>query len=193
MALKRRQKSGPVSPNTAMIRRTLFLMIVCGIVAFLLLAARLFKIQIIDHDYYEAKAVDQQLRETTVTAKRGSIYDRNMNILAMSASVSNVYLSPAEMAMYGEDPAKIAEGLSGILDMDAAEIYEKCQAELEQRGKPVAVDKDREGDGRGLRQQVLAGLFNLGAVAKTSCHNAPLAFSCVSCFIAAPSYVGTHN
>ena len=127
MAIRRKTKSGPVSPNTMMLRRTLFLMIVCGIVAFLLLALRLFKIQIIDHDFYEAKAVDQQLRETTVSAKRGSIYDRNMNILAMSASVSNIYLSPAEMAMYGEDPAKIAEGLSEILDMDYYEIYEKCQ------------------------------------------------------------------
>ena len=127
MAIKRKQKSGPVSPNTMMLRRTLFLMVVCGIVAFLLLALRLFRIQIIDHDYYEALAVDQQLRETTVSAKRGTIYDRNMNILAMSASVSNIYLSPAEMVMYGEDPALIAEGLSQILDMDYNEIYEKCQ------------------------------------------------------------------
>ena len=127
MALKRKTKSGPASPNSTMLRRTLFLMIVCGIVAFLLLALRLFKIQIIDHDYYEARAVDQQLRETTVSAKRGTIYDRNMNILAMSASVSNIYLSPAEMVMYNEDPALIAEGLSKILDMDYYELYEKCQ------------------------------------------------------------------
>lgn len=126
MAIRRKTKSGPVSPDTMMLRRTLFLMVVCGIVAFLLLAARLFKIQIIDHDFYEAKAVDQQLRETTVSAKRGTIYDRNMNILAMSASVSNIYLSPAEMVMYGEDPVKIAKGLSEILDMDYYEIYEKC-------------------------------------------------------------------
>ena len=126
MAKNRKTKSGPASPNTMMLRRTLFLMVVCGIVAFLLLAVRLFKIQIIDHDIYEAAAVDQQLRETTVSAKRGTIYDRNMNILAMSASVSNIYLSPAEMAMYGEDPSKIASALSEILDMDYSEIYEKC-------------------------------------------------------------------
>ena len=127
MARKRSSKSGSVSPNTMMLRRTLFLMIVCGIVAFLLLAVRLFKIQIIDHDFYEAAAVEQQLRETTVSAKRGTIYDRNMNVFAMSASVSNIYLSPAEMVMYGEDPTAISQALAEILDMDYYEIYEKCQ------------------------------------------------------------------
>ncbi len=127
MAIKRRTKSGPVSPNTMMLRRTLFLMIVCGIVAFILLGVRLFKLQIIDHDLYEAAAVDQQLRETTVSAKRGTIYDRNMNILAMSASVSNIYISPAEIAMYNEDPSAIAEAMSEILGLDYAEVYEKTQ------------------------------------------------------------------
>ena len=127
MAIKRKTKKGPGTPNSTMLRRTLFLMIVCGIVAFMLLALRLFKIQIIDHDMYEAAAVDQQLRETTVSAKRGTIYDRNMNILAMSASVSNIYLSPVEMNMYGEDPTAIASALAEILDMDFDTIYEKTQ------------------------------------------------------------------
>jgi stage V sporulation protein D (sporulation-specific penicillin-binding protein) len=110
-----------------MLRRTLFLMIVCGIVAFLVLAFRLFQIQILDHDEYETAAVEQQLRETTVSAKRGTIYDRNMNILAMSATVSNIYISPAEMALYGEDPIAISEALAEILDMDFYTIYEKTQ------------------------------------------------------------------
>ncbi len=126
MAKTRKTKSGPVSPNTMMLRRTLFLMIVCGIVAFVVLGWRLFRIQIIDHDMYEARAVEQQLRETTVSAQRGTIYDRNMNILAMSASTQNVYVSPAEMELYDEDPAAIAAALADILDMDYYTIYEKC-------------------------------------------------------------------
>ena len=122
---KKRRVKEPASPNRMMLRRTLFLMIVCGIVAFILLGARLFKLQILDHDMYETAAVEQQLRETTVVAKRGTIYDRNMNILAMSASVSNIYISPAEIKMYDEDPALIASGLSEILEMDYADILER--------------------------------------------------------------------
>ncbi len=115
------------STNRTMLRRTLFLMAVCGIVAFLVLAARLYVLQIRDHDKYEQLAISQQLRETGSSAERGTIYDCNMNILAMSADVENVYLSPAEIAMYKEDPQLIADGLSEILGLDREEILKKTE------------------------------------------------------------------
>ena len=125
MFKKRREKKSLTSPNRMMLRRTLFLMIVCGIVAFIALGARLFKLQILDHDTYESAAVEQQLRQTTVSAHRGTLYDRNMNILAMSASVSNIYISPAEIQMNGENAAYIAQGLADILGLDYNEVYQK--------------------------------------------------------------------
>ncbi len=125
MFKKRRENKSPASPNRMMLRRTLFLMIVCGIVAFIALAVRLFQLQILDHDTYESAAVEQQLRQTTVSAQRGTIYDRNMNILAMSASVSNIYISPAEIKMNEENPAYIAQGLADILGLDYNDVYQK--------------------------------------------------------------------
>ncbi len=113
------------SPNRIMLRRALFLMIVCGIVAFVGLALRLFDIQILHHEQYETAAVEQQLRQTTVPARRGTIYDRNYNILAMSSSVSNVYISPAEIVRNDEDRELIADGLSEILGVDREKILEK--------------------------------------------------------------------
>ena len=115
------------SPSRTMLRRTLFLMAVCGILAFLVIAARLYVLQIKDHDKYEELAINQQLRETGTSAERGTIYDCNMNILAMSADVENVYLSPAEIAMYNEDPELIADGLSEILGLDRQEILKKTE------------------------------------------------------------------
>ncbi len=112
-------------PNRQMLRRTLFLMAVCGIAAFLMLLLRLYKLQIVEHEYYEKLAISQQLREAPTAAARGKIYDTNMNILAVSASVDNVYLSPAEIEMYGEDRELIARGLSEILGLDYEDIYEK--------------------------------------------------------------------
>ena len=103
--------NSPKTPNSMMLRRTLFIMIVCGIVAFAVLAIRLLKLQVFDHDFYETSAIDQQVRETTVTAARGTIYDTNMKILAQSASVENIFISPAEIKMYKEDPTLIAKGL----------------------------------------------------------------------------------
>ena len=126
MAIKRRNTKAP-SPNRIMLRRALFLMIVCGIVAFIVLAVRLFSIQILHHEEYESAAVGQQLRQTAVPARRGTIYDRNMNILAMSATVSNIYISPAEIQMYDEDPELIARGLADILDLDYEAVLAKTE------------------------------------------------------------------
>ena len=115
------------SPNRTMLRRTLFLMAVCGILAFLALAARLYILQIRDHEKYEDLAISQQLRETGASASRGTIYDRNKNVLAMSANVENVYLSPAEIKMYGEDPRFIAKNLAEILDLDYETVLKNTE------------------------------------------------------------------
>ena len=113
-------------PAAVMLRRTLLLLAMCGIAAFIPLAARLYKLQIIDHDYYESLALSQQLRAAAASPGRGAIYDRNMQPLALSASVDNVYLSPVEIEAYGEDKELIADKLSEILGIDRAEILEKA-------------------------------------------------------------------
>ena len=109
-------------PNRTMLRRALFLLTVCGIVAFSVLAVRLFQLQILRHDTLESAALRQQLRTTSIPAARGSILDRNGNVLAMSATSYTVYLSPAEIAMNGEDAELIASGLSELLGADRDRI-----------------------------------------------------------------------
>ena len=98
-----RDKKRAVKPNRTILGRTLVLMTVCGIVAFIVLALQLFKIQILEHAHYEALAVGQQTRESEITAERGAIYDRNGKVLAMSAPVDTVFISPHEIQTYKED------------------------------------------------------------------------------------------
>ena len=50
-------------PNRQMLRRALLLMAVCGAAAFALLLAKLCQIQLLEHDFYEQRALEQQLRE----------------------------------------------------------------------------------------------------------------------------------
>lgn len=102
-------------------------MLVCGVVAFSVLIARLYKVMIVDHEYYQELAVEQQTRETKISAARGTIYDANGNVLAMSATAYTVFISPYEMEYYGEDASLIARGLSAILDTDYDSILEKTQ------------------------------------------------------------------
>ncbi len=127
MPENQKSRKGSLHPNRMMLRRTLFLLVVCGIVAFIVLGIRLYKLQIVDHDMYEKEAINQQVRKTVVTANRGTIYDRNGKILAMSASADNVFISPAEIVMYDEDPTLIASGLSEILGVDYAEVLDKTK------------------------------------------------------------------
>ena len=64
--------------NRMILRRTLVLMVVCGILAFVPLIVTLYQLMIRDHDKYEELAINNQTRSTSLTASRGLIYDRNM-------------------------------------------------------------------------------------------------------------------
>ena len=61
--------------NRTILRRTLVLMIVCGIVVFIPLIATLYHLMITEHDYYEERAIKNQTRSTSLSASRGVIYD----------------------------------------------------------------------------------------------------------------------
>ncbi len=108
-----------------MLRRGAALAAVFGVGALALLLARLYHIQITDHAFYEELAISQQLRQAPGAVRRGVIYDCNGNILAASASVDNVYLSPAEIDANGENRELIARELARILDLEPNEILEK--------------------------------------------------------------------
>ncbi len=127
MAISQKRRPNDGAPNRMMLRRTLFLLSVCGAAAFVVLAARLYQLQIVRHDELESRAIAQQVRETTVSAPRGTIYDCKGEVLAMSAGVDTIYLSPSEIEQYGEDAEAIAEGLSDILGLDYETVYAKTQ------------------------------------------------------------------
>jgi len=106
--------------------RTLFLLIVCGVAVFVLLGAKLYDIQITNNGLYSAQALSNQLRHTSITATRGTIYDTNGKILAMSAAVENVFISPYEIEQSDQNIEFIALGLSAILGVEREMILEKA-------------------------------------------------------------------
>ena len=98
--------------------RTLVLAVVLGIVTFVALFCRLYYLQIIQHEELQQKAVAQQTRSSTITANRGTIYDSNGEILAISATAETIFISPHEIAEYEQDKELIADRLSQILNVD---------------------------------------------------------------------------
>ena len=81
----------------AILHRTLFLMGLCGIVMFFPLIWKLWDIAVVHNNEYQAKALKQWTLDYEVSAQRGNIYDRNGSIMAMSATVYKLILSPREL------------------------------------------------------------------------------------------------
>ena len=122
MSTNPRRKSDAARRANQIIRsRTVLVMLLLGVVTFLLLFWKLYDLQIVRHEEMQGKAVNQQTREVVVTASRGSILDRDGNVLAVSATAESLYISPKDIAAYVESQEKtIAEA--------AAKAAEKGQS-----------------------------------------------------------------
>lgn len=92
-------------------------------VCFCLLCYNLLKMQVFNHEELRQKAAEQQMRDITITPDRGTIYDANMKILATSATVWTVSISPKDIKEPQRE--KIAFGLSEILEVDVEKIFAK--------------------------------------------------------------------
>lgn len=109
-------------------RRTLIVLIVMVALGFGLIVVSLIRLQLVDGAELQKAAVDQQLRDTTISAQRGTIYDRNMKPLAQSATVWKVVLAPAYIDKDDETLRRnISTGLADILGLDAEDIYKRTE------------------------------------------------------------------
>ena len=121
----RRKQQGVT--ETYIRKGVLALMVVLGIFAFVVLTGRLVKLMLVDHEYFEEKAIRNQTRSVSVTAARGTVYDRNMEVLAASAGVQNIFLDPLELKQNRVDIDLLAENLAEILDLDAEYIKKQAK------------------------------------------------------------------
>ena len=115
--------------------------IVLGVLAFLPIGVRLFQLMVTDYERYSSLALRNQTRSTSVTADRGTIYDRNMNILACSQSVENIYLDPHELKQSRADMTLVSTTLAQILQLDAQWILEQSK-DITMRYKQIAAGVD---------------------------------------------------
>ena len=143
---EKRKKQGRqerIRADRGMLSRTGVILILCGIVAFLPVVGMLTNLMVFRHDEYSEKALNNQTRTTTVTASRGSIYDRNMNVMAVSTSVENVFLDPKELHDNQVDLNLVANTLGEILNLDPAWIQEQA-SDITMRYKMLATKQPNE-------------------------------------------------
>ena len=158
---KKRRPESARRANRIIQSRTLQLLGVFGVVTFVMLFTKLYHWQITEHEELQSIAVRQQTLRTTVDASRGTIYDRNGTILAMSASAETIFLSPKEILENEQDQELIANGLAEILDMDAEDILKKMEKtnsqyeELKKKADDELADRVREF----INENDLRGIF----------------------------------
>jgi len=79
------------------IKKRIKLMMSIFLAGVLVLVLRLAWIQFVKGSEYSKMAAEQQTRDSVISAKRGNIYDRNMKILAQSASAERVTINPQQI------------------------------------------------------------------------------------------------
>ncbi len=106
--------------------RSIILLVLILVLGFGVVAGRLFYLQTYMAEDLQQRAVEQQLADTTLSAKRGSIYDCNGNVLAQSVTVWNIVMAPANLKT---DKARniVADGLSKILEVDRETVYKQTK------------------------------------------------------------------
>ncbi len=119
-----------VKPGKMMAKRIFIIMLVVIVALSGVSGVSLINIMIINGDEYQTKASEQQLYDSLVTAPRGDIYDRNMQVLATSSTAWTVYITPNGIKKIKDEAKRetvrvtIAKGLSEILDVDYDTVYE---------------------------------------------------------------------
>ena len=120
-------------PGKNMINRCIIVMVALIVMFVGVSGSRLSYIMLAKGDFYQTKASEQQLYDNLVSAPRGNIYDRNMNLFATSSTAWTVYITPNGInKLKDQDKAEliretIATALSEILGMEYNDIYEKTK------------------------------------------------------------------
>ena len=122
-------------------KKRIRIMLFIVIVIFILLLIRLFWIQVIQGKRLSQMAQEQQNLDREISAKRGIIYDRNGEILAMSASSEMITINPNNIPK--EKKELVARKISEVLEIDYEKILKKVNrnSSIEIIGKKIEKEK----------------------------------------------------
>ena len=120
-----------VKPGKEMVTRIFVVMLTVIILFSGVSTVRLVNIMVVNGEKYQNEASEQQLYDSLVTAPRGEIYDRNMQVLARSTTAWTVYITPNGIHKIDDEADKeyvrktIAENLAEILELEYDKVYEQ--------------------------------------------------------------------
>jgi len=132
----------PVNPQQkgAMVHRfTLFVMFVGVMIA--VLVVRLWFLQVVQGDRYKVMAEGNRIREVSLEAQRGDIWDRNNNKMVINRNALSIFVVPTEFGKLEDKEGEVTR-LAEMLGMNPQDILGKVEGEEVQPHKPVLIKKD---------------------------------------------------
>lgn len=137
-------------PTKSMKNRLTVLTLLLVFVAFLIIACRLFWLQVVRYDEFLGRAADNQTADMIITPKRGTIYDRNRTELVASATTQEVCVDPSRLSEVSktdqdgnakseeqitkeraQQQAQAAQLLSEKLDLDYETVLKQVQKDTQ--------------------------------------------------------------
>lgn len=122
-------------------KRVIKMLLACLLIA-LVLVIRLIYIQVIKQEHYTQKAYEQQTRQRTVAAKRGTIYDATgQKVLAQSVSTNVVTVVPNSIEQSKKE--EVAKKLAQILELSSEDILAKLNKKTASEKIASKVDEEK--------------------------------------------------
>lgn len=116
--------------NAALTRKRIVKVSIAFAIFLSYLIVNLFSLQFINYAHYKNKVFDQITTSSNLKAKRGNIYDSNMNLLATDKTVWRIFVSSREIKKQKKNTGNdytdtISRGLSDILGLEYESVHKK--------------------------------------------------------------------
>jgi cell division protein FtsI (penicillin-binding protein 3) len=85
------------------------------------LGARLYDLQVVEHDHYVGRARAQQRSELVLTPPRGTIFDARGRELALSIEASSAFVNPRQLS----EPGRAAQRIAAVVGSDRASLAKR--------------------------------------------------------------------
>ncbi len=103
------------------VRKRSILLAFCFVLWMGIIVARLFQLQVVDHVQLKTKTIEQNQDKKDIIPKRGTIFDRNMTILARSIPGYSVFLDPLE-GQSSSEQWSLAKKVANILELSSDKL-----------------------------------------------------------------------
>lgn len=131
-------RSNKIKKNLKYPTKRLFVILIAWVILFVLILGKIAYLQFVKGDELKQRKYSQTVESTTINAKRGTIYDSNGKVLAISANVNTITVNPEYLkynvknrkdeSVVNAMKEKLATEFSELFELNYDEVLEKLNS-----------------------------------------------------------------